>query len=213
MRKLIVLNIVALFFLNSCNAQNMDQKKSDTLKFNISKPKVGLNGNTKNLLIHVKLENSLNQALLLYAFKLTQEAKRPSIDYQNDQGSSGTILVISDQDDQQIIPEVIIDFHKDLDEEPVTKEVIQRLLIEKQNEFVSKKVVLKEYSKVEMDVSIDLEYHDLKPGTYSIYLIYHSGKALKNVVSDSVIKADLMECQAELFQGWMKSNTVRLVVE
>lgn len=73
--------------------------------------------------------------------------------------------------------------------------------------------IIAPHKQLEFEWKIDLKDYLLSSGEYDFYVIYFAGERSIDFVDPDLIAKQLTDSNASIFQGCIKSNKVRLIVE
>lgn len=200
--------IFLIFSLVSCTHFNSEstEKFKDEIEFKILDERLYLVDS--QISINVQVTNNTDTSFLMFSFESLHESLSKESYYANNNFNypSGLAMFIHDKSGNR------------LEEQPLSNDYIDfddlREMKKKSNmAYVDRMLLLKANATVSIPVQMDLKYYSPKPGEYSVYLIYYSGKNLYNFVSEEQVRSDEKKYNAKEFRGWLKSDTVKLIVE
>jgi len=199
---------------------NMDVRcMGDTLKFIINQKVISIRKGDKELKLTGTLTNSSKINLILYAFRKTivLDSSLDSIFF-NDiikNGSAGNVLILLDKNGnrKEIHPEVCFDCGKHNPEDFHNPDYLSIANQRAKNIYAETAEVLNARRTNTVTLVTSLEDIDLRKGEYRIYMIYYCGSEIHDVVDKETAGKDEIKFKAQLLRGWIKSDTVKLIVE
>lgn len=205
----IVLILFVLFFTCSC----AQVEKESAVSITINDSKVFSDGDKISMIVEVN--NNTSNAYLFYAFDLLNEALEDEIFYtESDDITSGTSVFILDLNGERIFPSnFYVSPPSNIDYKPITLDTLSNSLIRTASAYREGKLHLLPFSSKTVKLSLSLKFHNLEHGEYQLFLLYHSGKNLYNIVTEEIVRSDENEFNANEFRGWVKSNSVRLIIK
>lgn len=208
MNRLIFLISVVFFF--ECSAQIDNQQQDFVL--DILQDEIILSEDS--ITMKVSIKNNTDTTYLLYAFRFFGEAIGDEGFYTKDDNiTSSTDLFIFQENGRQIFPENFdITPPKEIDHKPISLDTLERSLRRTGEAYAEKMLLLPAKSEKLEKLSLRIKYHDLRNGIYNCFIIYYSGKNLYNLVSKEQVLEDEKNFDAIEFRGWIKSDTVKLIV-
>lgn len=156
----------------------------------------------------VQLTNFSSRNFILYGFRRTFEPiGNDSIMYES-KGASCSIFIKG----KNVPEEIEISISDEVDNKQITEDTLRNVFTELKEQYLETTEVIaaKKVRKVKMNHKFTL--FQLPKGEYQVYLIYSSGD-LSDIIESEKIKRDEKKYNATKFQGWVKSNTVQLIVE
>jgi len=199
---------------------NMDGRcMGDTLKFIINQKVISIRKGDKELKLTGTLTNSSKINLILYAFRKTivLDSSLDSIFF-NDiikNGSAGNVLILLDKNGnrKEIHPEVCFDCGKHNPEDSHNPDYLSIANQRAKNIYAETAEVLNARRTNTVTIVTSLADIDLRKGEYRIYMIYYCGSEIHDVVDKETAGKDEIKFKAQLLRGWIKSDTVKLIVE
>jgi len=199
---------------------NMDVRcMGDTLKFIINQKVISIRKGDKELKLTGTLTNSSKINLILYAFRKTivLDSSLDSIFF-NDiikNGSAGNVLILLDKNGnrKEIHPEVCFDCGKHNPEDSHNPDYLSIANQRAKNIYAETAEVLNARRTNTVTLVTSLADIDLRKGEYRIYMIYYCGSEIHDVVDKETAGKDEIKFKAQLLRGWIKSDTVKLIVE
>lgn len=219
------LSLLVLVLLYSCEGQGqkMPYDANTKLELTILDKELFLKPGDEWLMLNISITNKSDSSFLLYDFKViepgsssTEELMQPYWVVMNGIFAfrdSTKLSIFSIQPLPGIgLPESVIHIPNLM--EIVGNRIYDEKLLLKKNEtwsgklsaFVSKKRLLKQKYYEEME-GIKIA------GEYDLFLIYSCGVNITNVVDEEKIREDEKANDAILFQGYVRSNTVKLTIK
>lgn len=176
--------------------------KQDTLIVDKSSPEICFS---------IKAKNKSRDRYLMYSFNKLSEALDSESFYCDGDISAGNSIFLYDSNGKQQY--ITISFNKGIYDEPVAEEDLRRSHERTKQQMVNDLIVLQPDSTTHHNQSFNLEKFKLSPGEYDLYLIYYSGDLLFDMLGRSAIDEAQKKHNAQLFQGCIKSNAVKLIVK
>ncbi len=199
-----------LVVVQSCIPSKDNEQK--TLELKIVNSKIVVSKRKPNAVVTVYVRNNSVINLLMYNF-MTAEGDYLSLldDYMGGNCTSGMSFFILDEKDKGITPlDMFVD---DILGPPITIDTLRNVLNRISESFVRNTLLVHSHSEIKIDIELDFSDFELNKGEYKLFLLYYSGKNLYNVVPEKTVKSDEKKYNAKEFRGWIKSNTVKLIVE
>lgn len=208
--KNILFIILGFVFLQCSGQENLNNKDFDLKILN----EVLIPTNDR-LEIDIRLINNTDTSYLLFAFKLLGEAIGDENFYIEDENiTSASDVFILDSKGLQVFPaDFTVSPPEDMDYKPTSLDTLQNSLARTGKAYEKGMLYLPAKSEINEELVLDFKYHDLKPGTYGLFLIYYSGKNLYNIVPEEKVREREKELTAQEFRGWIKSDTVKLIIK
>jgi hypothetical protein len=210
MRQALTVVILALTIFN-CSGQEEINKKD--FVFEIKDQQIKSQGDS--IQISVRIKNNTDTAYLFFAFEWLSEAIADESFYtEDDNVTSANEVIILDSENQQVFPTNFTISPPDGEEfKPFSLDTLEASFSETGKKYVKKMLYLPANSKRDVSLTLSFKYHDLKPGSYDLYLLYYSGKNLYNLVPEEKVRQQEEEYDAKEFRGWIKSNKVELIIK
>ncbi len=203
-KKITYITIVILtLFFHYCQRQNIG------LEIKTSQDYLQIKENHLNDTITYKfiVSNNSNKDLVIYNFGSNIEVYSRKM--KNDK--TGLKIKLLNNNEQifpiQINYDSFEDFNKIL--EGKGKEVINQLNAGYKEELIKNKIWLLPYTSKEINVKFSLMDYDLKEGIYDLYFYYYQDKNILQFVKSDLLKFD----SKDLFEGWVITNKITLIVE
>lgn len=184
---------------------------NDSLTLTISEGIICTSANNPGINFSISLENRFFQDYLAYNVGIFSEGSDIDSYYCDGKGSAGNYIFLYDSNGKQQYTSISLG--KSIYDNPVTIEDVETIYDENKKLLIDTRIVIKSQSSFEMTKYFNLKRFDLKPGIYDLYVIYASGKFLYDFLGVDIINTHQQEFNAQLFQGCIKSNTVKLVVK
>lgn len=203
---------------------------SDTsnVSYTIEDKEVRIKKGSSNFEITVELNNFSERNFILYAFKRILDTALSDSLLCVERPGAGNAIFITDNEGNRMPEEFTIEMHgDDYLQNPVTEDSLYRVFKEIRSEYMDGKEVLKAGEKKRVKLKVNLRSHpsidQLTPGEYLMYFIYYAGDDLTktiegsptevSLIDEAVIKADQKKNKAIVFNGCVRSNKVKLIVE
>jgi hypothetical protein len=155
----------------------------------------------------VKLTNNSNTSLLMYNFSLLHEGIFKESYYTEKLNyPSGTAMFIYDKDGNRLE-------YQEPELGKVDFDDISDMKKRSDDAYINRMIKLKSDTIIEVSLDIDLQYYNPPPGEYNVFLIYYSGNNLNSFVPEKKVKEMEEQNNSIAFKGWIKSDTVKLIVE
>ena len=190
--------LAILIFLSAFFSSGYPQEKKKPQLFVLGKS-IKMKFGSNKLPIKIQLSNFSDSTFLLYGINEI-EGDIPNIEwYKQSDLTCGVALFIFDDRGTFLNAGV-------KEEEISWDSIVKRY---------SRKVILKskQIYTSELFARLGSKHHRLKRGIYSLSLIYYGGSNVYNVVPEEAIQNDTKLFSANLFQGYLVSNKVRLIIE
>jgi hypothetical protein len=222
MRNLLILSISMLFIF--CTSMN----ETGRIRYLIVDKEIRIKKDSPYFEITVELDNPSDRSFVLYAFKRISDTALSDSLLCIERPGAGNAIFITDNEGNRMPEEFIIEMHgDDYLKNPVTEDSLYSIFRKIRSEYMDEKEVLKSGEKKNVKLKINLKSHpsidQLAPGEYLVYFIYYAGDDLiKNIeespskvslVDEALIKADQKKHKVIVFNGWVRSNQVKLIVE
>lgn len=201
--------------LNFCSIKD-NPNPSDTIGFRIVDKEVYFRDNQFEFT--VELSSSANENFILYAFKRVHESLASDSLFYSEfpKGwSAGNAIFIQDESGLLNDLEIEVPLHEDssMAYKSFPDDFLEQLNAKTAIKYKQATEVLYSKSKKEIKLNGKLELFPLPKGKYKMYLIYYCGDDLVNFIEPEEIKNDEQKYKATELRGWIKSNTVNLIVE
>lgn len=162
--------------------------------------------------LNIKLKNNGDRKLLLYGVKRFETAYAGKDWYIGNDHSFGCALFAFNKKRELIIIKINDPIQRSYFEHQ-EKKIYPVNMDSIVNTINKNLILLAPYQTVEETLEIPLLKGNLKRGSYDFYILYFNGKYITNIIDESVIEADEKKYNALLFQGYAKSNTIKLTVK
>lgn len=150
----------------------------------------------------------------LIAYGINGQITRTVIEeneYCSEDVAAGMIFYLYNEANEIFFPEVPL-IPDSIDYKPMPQERLKALMHQSKIEFAKNTRAFKPQQRIEFKQKIRLEDCQLKKGTYYFQVLYFSGKHITNYVTQEQIDKDKRTYKASIYQGCVKSNKVKLVV-
>lgn len=77
----------------------------------------------------------------------------------------------------------------------------------------NKKILINVSDTIGFVLSANIKIGELEKGSYSAYLLYYCGKNIFNLFSEEKVRSDQQSNNAILFQGYIKSNIIKIIIK
>lgn len=215
MRFIIVFCSVSLALSSNWGAQC----SVDSLKFKIKEKVISLTKYDKELKLTGEVTNFSRGNLILYAFRKTTilDSSIDSIFF-NDilkNGGAGNVLLLLDKNGnrKEIHVEACSDCENQNTEDSHNPNYISIATSKAKNIYRETSEVLNPISTKKVTLITSLSKINLERGEYKIYMIYYSGYEIQDIVDNESIKKDELKFKAKLMTGWIRSDTIKLIIE
>lgn len=204
----LIFTVLLILLYASCTnfGSEEEQESIDDIEFRILNEKLYLKED--RILVNVEVINNTDSSFLMFSFESLHESLSKESYYANNTLNypSGLAMFIYDREgnflEEQELPHLPVEFD-DLSE----------MKNKSDQAYVDRMLFLKANIREKLQLQIDLKYYRPEPGVYTVYLIYYSGKNLYNFVPKDKVTMYEKEYEAHEFKGWLKSDTVELIVE
>jgi hypothetical protein len=157
--------------------------------------------------INMKILNHSDTSYILFAFDLFHEGLSSEEFYTQGIGyASGTAVFIFNNDGSKLK-------EHEPDHEPMSFKEIDDVKLMTDRVYVEGAFLINQDSSDYISKIFSLKNLRPAPGKYSLFLIYYSGRNLSIFVSKNKQHMLESEYNAKTYEGWIKSNTVKLIVE
>jgi len=173
---------------------------------------IRVNESSLDIIVTFSGFNCSNESMILY--NLNSQILMPFIEekeYCKEDVAAGMTFYISNEAGEFIFPEVPL-IPDSIDYKPMPKEKLETLLAQSKIEFAKNTRVFKPHEKIDFKQKIRLQEYQLEKGVYYLHLLYFSGPYITNYVDADQIAKDKRSYTANVYQGCIKSNEVRLIV-
>lgn len=133
--------------------------------------------------------------------------------YCNGDIGAGTTGFIFNENNEQVFAEISASPPDSIDYKPIDIGQVQKALDQAKSRYIESKLLIKSGESLRVEKVYNLKKYELEKGIYKLFLIYHAGEYTVENVGLSNITSDENEYNAQLFQGCVKSNTVKLIVK
>jgi hypothetical protein len=206
--------IMFCLVLSFCSIKD-NQNPIDTIGFRFVDREVYFRDNDFEFTI--ELSSSANKNLIFYAFKRVHEAlSSDSLFYSEFPSgwSAGNAIFIEDVNGLLKDLTIKVPLNEDsMAYKPFPNDFLEQLNSNTAKKYTQATEILYSKSKKKITLSGKLELFPLPKGEYRMYLIYYCGDDLRDFIKSEVIKADEKKYNATKLSGWIKSNSVKLIVE
>lgn len=192
---------------------------SDSLTLKITKEVVSIHKGSQELRFDIILGNRTDTNFILYGFRkvLILDSSIDSIFF-NDiiiNGGAGSVLILLNKNGsrQEIHPEVCFDCGQQNKEEYRNPDYLSIAKMQAKDIYSRTKEFLKGNSYRVITLEFSLTNVELDCGEYYLYIIYYCGSDLYDIVDKKTTDRDEKKLRGKVFHGWLKSNTVKLIVE
>jgi len=194
---------------------NENPTVKDTIGFRIMPEEVRVKNGSFELTS--ELSNSTSKNFILYAFRRVHQSLFTDsllCSSLSEQWAGNAFFIV---DENELLNEVEIKFsvHEDdsLVYKPFPDDFLQQLNKTTELEYMQSTEVLISKSKKEVKLNGKFNFYSLPKGEYGIYMIYYCGDGLTELITPAKIESDERKYKATELKGWIKSNTIKLIVE
>jgi hypothetical protein len=184
----------------------------DTLNIEFVRDVIHVKSSERTFDFDVKINNVSNKSFLLY--NLRTEPDQAFIDesfYCNKEIAARPSIIVFDEQMKPIYAHPKIP--KDINYKPITDPMLKKLIETEKTKFRTALQVVPAGSSAIVSITGNLNELHLESGKYFIKLIYASGSNNLNMVSRDHVDEDQKKYKATMFQGCVKSDTVKLIVD
>ena len=188
----------------------------DTLTIQITNDVIVLNEDSTMISVSLVISNETENDWLFYGLNFSDVAHAFDTQegYCDGTSGAGTTGFIFNENDDQVFAEISVSAPADIDYKPISLDMVQAKIEEGRKKYAHSKWVVKPRESRQIEKVYDLKSYELQKGVYRLFLVYHAGNnTINNVGGLKIITEDQEEHNAQLFQGCIKSNTVKLVVK
>lgn len=132
-------------------------------------------------------------------------------DFCHEDVAAGLTFYLYNEAGEAFFPEVPL-IPDSIDYKPMPKEKLQALMEQSKVEFVKNTRVFSPQRRIEFKQKIRLQDCQLEKGVYYLQVLYFSGNYITNYVTVEQIDKDKRVHKASVYQGCLKSNKVKLIV-
>ncbi|NBW39171.1 MAG: hypothetical protein EBR30_29965 [Cytophagia bacterium] len=188
-----------------------DRIESNDFDLSITQDTISIAKDTPVVTLSLNCSNVSGKSFILYEFN--GSILMPPYEQDNfciKEVAAGLALFIYKESGKQKFPETYIS--DSIDYTPMPRERVEFLLRESRVEFAKGTCVFKPSDRRDFKKEIDLTSYQLERGTYYLQLVYFSGEYITNYVDPDQIAKDKRTHNANVYQGCIKSNQVKLTV-
>lgn len=198
------------------------------IRYSIVEKEIRIKKDSPYFEITVELDNPSDRSFILYAFKRISDTALSDSLLCIERPGAGNAIFISDNEGKRMPEEFTIEMHGNAYlKNPVTEDSLHNIFKKIRSENMGEKEVLRSGEKKNVKLKIDLKSNpsidQLTSGEYLLYFIYYAGDGLTKTIEESPAKASLVDedlikedqkkHKASVFNGWVRSNQVKLIVE
>jgi hypothetical protein len=219
----IYLLLISAFFMFFTNVRD-----SDSIGYMILDQEIRVNKNSPYFEITVQLDNYSDRNFVLYAFKRISDSSLNDSLLRAQRPGAGNAIFITDNEGRRMPEEFTFEMHgDDYIKNPISEDSLNIVFKKIRSEYMDEKEVLKACENKIIKLRVDLKSHpsisQLAVGEYLVYFIYYSGEDLTKIieeipakvslVDETLIKEDQKKQNVIVFNGWVKTNQIKLIVE
>lgn len=213
MNKIMLCSRVIFILLIHLSGCAQERKNDNQMRLLLLEKQIVLSTTQSRISLNVALVNRTGKSFLLYGFKKIEDAITGENFYTSDDDITvGNALFIIDDKGKRIklgiIDPLEVEHYK-----PLTIDSLKTHFINSGESIQGNRILIKSIDSVNFMLSAKIRSGRLERGIYNAYLIYYCGKNIVNLVDAATIKSDEKKSGAILFQGYVKSNTIKLVVQ
>jgi len=208
---------IVIYFLSSCHvrAQWMPYERGKCFNFQILNKELVLTPGPDQLSVDVAIKNSCDSSFILYDFKIINPGSSNLKLYTQPNYVAGNFLFVLDQKDE------VKYLFRPWPPKPVGKFIspddssarVGNAIRQHAERMIENKLVLKSNSTWKGKLEALVDKREFAQGEYSFFLIYSCGRNITNVIDRGVIDKEEEISNAILFKGFLKSNTVKLILK
>lgn len=181
----------------------------DNMNLEIIKSEFIISQDDPLLKFDVRIKGDTTCNYLLYAFNsVLEESVLEEKDYCGGDVTAGNVVFITDTNYNRVYARISMMGYK-----PVTLDTMEVVFQKERQRFREGKILLEQGVNQTYSWSFDLEKFELEKGEYLLFVMYYQGNNLTNIVPLGMIQEDQEKYNALVFQGCIKSNTVKLIVK
>ncbi len=155
--------------------------------------------------LRLSIENKTDTSFILYHFKLFQTGRKDESFYTKS-GGTGSDLFPKDKNNRWFGLELDSKLDRMMKYDlPFTRATMDSI-------YDKSYITIKGRETLQITIPIKLRQGFLKKGIYSLFMVYYSGVNIPNVINKEKILADMKKHKAVVYQGYIKSNTVKFKV-
>jgi hypothetical protein len=164
------------------------------------------------VILEYSVLNCSNESLIAYGIngQITRTVIEEN-EYCNEDVAAGVVFYLYNEANKIFFPEVPL-IPDSIDYKPMPQERLEALMHQSKIEFTKNTKVFKPQQRIEFKQKVRLEDCQLEKGTYYFQILYFSGKHITNYVTSEQIAKDKRTHKAGIYQGCVKSDKVKLVV-
>lgn len=200
-----------------CSNQSSDESVGDSISFKFREKEIRMDSNNPNFEITATLTNSSNSKFILFAFRRTAVtvSAYDSIffaELPGRQGAGNAVFVLDKDGNRQQIVFDDCDDCKETDKKVHQSDFLSNAREEIKNMYLKTTEALSK-GKRNVKLKVAFDANQLKKGEYKFYMIYYCGKNIEEIMGGSTFENDGIKNMTIAFKGWVKSNSVKLIVE
>jgi hypothetical protein len=190
----------------------LNDSYSDSINFHLLDEEIHVKPGGTIISFDLKVKSCSENNYLLYGFNDDVEsAWREEFDYCKKSIVAGLVVFVYDQKMEGVYAVVYIS--EDIRYKPITDEQVQQVIAEEKVRFRNSFQIIKPREPVVFGKKVDLRDFRLVPGTYYMKLLYYEGDNIINLVTEEQMAEDRKKYKAEIFEGCIGSNLIKLIVE
>lgn len=207
MKKTLIIGIIYLFVNTSCKSQDRVFDRNESVKMEILNKEIKFLKSDSIILLNLKVENDLDSAMIFYNFSdIEMGGSNPEFSKQPNQTCGTDVFINNSQKEHYHVQ--LINYGTRLRDFPGYYNGDSLI-----NYTHKSKIVVSPKASLNTTIQIQPKKKFLKPGRYTLFLIYYSGYNVHNVIDAERNKQEKAQHKAANFYGYMVSNTVVLEVE
>jgi len=196
-------------------AQRMKYKKTKCFQLELIDKEYLLSPGIEQFTINVRITNYCDCSFILYDFKVVGPGSSDIESYHQPNFVAGNYLIVLDRKNKpySIFRSWPLKVDNVIIPEGDSAARVQSTTRRHAERMMDQKLILKSDSVWQGRLKVKVEPRWYVSGEYSMYLIYDCGRNVTNVVDSSEVKKDEVANNAILFQGYVKSNVVKLMLK
>lgn len=156
--------------------------------------------------LRLSIENKTDSSFILYNFMLFRNGRKDETFFTNNSIGAGPDLFPKDKNNRWFGLELDSKLDRRMKYDlPFTRASIDSI-------YDKSYITIKGRETLQIKVPIKLRQGFLKKGVYSLFIVYYSGVNIPNIIDEEKILADMKKHNAIVYQGYIKSNTVKFKV-
>jgi hypothetical protein len=188
----------------------------DSVRFSIEEKFISVTENTRQLSLHVRITNNSNLNFILWSLRrslvLSPRMYSNFFTYRIKNGGAGTAVVLLDHFGKNV--NVMENSGACLDcDSTISHDAIERVRKKILDTYLQSTTIVYLQNTIRVEMTINLEKFILRKGEYKLFLIYYCADNIGQVVGQQIIDDYEGKFDAHTAKGWIRSDTIRLIVK